>query len=849
MHVVIVESPAKSKTINKYLGKDYKVVASFGHIRDLPSKDGSVRPDEGFAMTYETSPRSVKHIKEIADAVKSADTIYLATDPDREGEAISWHVIEALKERKALKSKTAVKRVVFNEITKKAVLHAIANPRDIDMDLVNAQQARRALDYLVGFTLSPVLWRKLPGSKSAGRVQSVALRLVAEREDEIEKFITQEYWDVTLDLLNKNNAPIHAKLVQLQGKKLDKFAFKTKSDVDAVVSELKTRPYSITDIEKKQVRRHPWPPFTTSSLQQEASRKFGFGASRTMQIAQKLYEGVDLDGETVGMITYMRTDGVQVAEEAMTATRQLIGNQFGKPYLPDAPRRYATKAKNAQEAHEAIRPTDVTRSPDAMAQFLDKDQLKLYTLIWNRMVASQMESVVIDQVIATLESPDKYATARAIGSTVHFDGFYRLYREDKDDEEDEEGNNRLPPLEKGEALKLEKVVPSQHFTQPPPRYSEASLVKKMEELGIGRPSTYASIISVLQDREYVRLDKRRFIPEERGRIVTAFLKSFFSRYVEYDFTAKLEGQLDDISAGEIFWKKVLEEFWKDFYTTIGEVKEFDMAVILEKLGQLLDHHLFPPREDSKDPHICPECSTGKLSLKTGKFGAFIACSNYPDCRYTRQIGGVTSSDAQGDDAATAPQKVEPRLLGKDEATGMDISLRKGPYGFYVQVGDTVKGSKEKPKRVAVPEFMKPETLDLPQARALLSLPRDVGTHPETGKVIKAGIGRFGPYIQHDKTFVSLKQDDVLTIGINRAVDLLAQNNKEKKSVEPLKVLGKHPEDGKEIALYEGRYGPYVKHLKTNASLPKGKAIDTLTLDEAVELLANQKEKKKTKRKA
>ena len=846
MHVVIVESPAKSKTINKYLGKDYKVIASFGHIRDLPSKDGSVRPDNDFDMTYEISPKSTKHVKAIADAVKGADTVFLATDPDREGEAISWHVVEALKERKALKKSVTVKRVVFNEITKKAVLHAIANPRDIDMDLVNAQQARRALDYLVGFTLSPVLWRKLPGSKSAGRVQSVALRLICEREDEIEQFIVQEYWDVALDLLTKDQSAVNAKLTHIDGKKLDKFAYPTKKDVDVVVEQLKKRQYQVTDVEKKQQRRNPFAPFTTSSLQQEASRKLGFGASRTMQIAQKLYEGVDVGGETVGVITYMRTDGVQVSDEAIAATRQLIEKQFGQPYLPKSKRVYTAKAKNAQEAHEAIRPTDVTRTPDYMAKFLDKDQLKLYTLIWNRMIASQMESVVIDQVIATIDTADHYATCRAIGSTIRFDGFYRLYREDKDDDTDEEGNNRLPPLEKGEALALEKVNPAQHFTQPPPRYTEASLVKKMEELGIGRPSTYASIISVLQDRNYVLLEKKRFVPEERGRLVTAFLKSFFERYVEYDFTAKLENQLDDISAGLLFWKKVLEDFWKDFYSNINSVKDCEFSAILEKLGQLLDHHLFPPREDGKDPHACPECSNGKLSLKLGKFGSFIGCSNYPECRYTKQIGQESSAQDNQNGDESKPQNFEPKILGTDSDTGLDISLRKGPYGFYIQVGEAKKGSKEKPKRVAVPESFSPQTLELQAAIGLLSLPRDVGTHPESGKVIKAGIGRFGPYIQHEKTFVSLKDDDVLTVGINRAVDLLAQNAKgAKKSAEPLKTLGKHPEDGKDITVFDGRYGPYVKHDKTNASLPKGMTVESVTLEDALPLLAAQKEKKKT----
>ena len=845
MHVVIVESPAKSKTINKYLGSDYLVIASFGHIRDLPSKDGSVRPDEDFAMTYEISDKSTKHVKAISDAVKGAETVYLATDPDREGEAISWHVVEALKARKALKKTTEIKRVVFNEITKRAVLHAIANPRDLDMDLINAQQARRALDYLVGFTLSPVLWRKLPGSKSAGRVQSVALRLICERENEIELFITQEYWDVALHLQNTGSDNFIAQLTHIEGTKLDKFALKTEEETLKVVSQLKTKSYSISKIEKKQSRRNPYPPFTTSSLQQEASRKCGFGASRTMQVAQKLYEGFDIGGDTVGLITYMRTDGVQVAQEAIEGARQLIGQEFGDNYVPKAPRMYKTKAKNAQEAHEAIRPTDVTRTPKQMAQYLDKDQLKLYTLVWNRMIASQMESVVLDQVVATIVSEDKYATCKAIGSTVRFDGFYRLYNEGKDDDDSDDGDKRLPALNEGEDLGLKKVEPAQHFTQPPPRYSEASLVKKMEELGIGRPSTYASIISVLQGREYVRLDKKRFIPEERGRLVTAFLKSFFERYVEYDFTAQLEDRLDEISAGNMFWKDVLRDFWKAFHANIEQAKEYDIPAVLEKVEQLLEHHLFPVTEDGKDPHVCPKCDNGRLSLKLGKFGSFIGCSNYPECRQTKQIGEGT----EGEDGASIEASKEPKQLGTDEATGLPVSLRKGPYGWYIQLGEMEKGSKEKPKRSALPKTMNPEDVDLKNAQGLLSLPREIGINPETNKPIKAGIGRFGPYIQHEKTYVSLKgDDDVLTIGINRAVTLLAENPA-KKAVEPLRVIGEHPSDKKDVGVYDGRYGPYVKHGRVNASLPKDITVDEITLEKAVELLEAQAAKKKTKKPA
>lgn len=842
MKLVIVESPAKAKTINKYLGSGYNVLASFGHIRDLPSKNGSVRPDEDFAMDYEISAQSQKHVKEIADAVKKSDILYLATDPDREGEAISWHVVEALKERKALKKNTDVKRIVFNEITKKAVTAAIENPRDIDMDLVNAQQARRALDYLVGFTLSPVLWRKLPGSKSAGRVQSVALRLISEREEEIEQFTSQEYWDITVHLKTGKNDDVSAMLTHINGEKLDKFALTNEKAAQEVVSQLQHKNYAVKDIEKKQTKRNPYAPFTTSSLQQEASRKLGFGASKTMMVAQKLYEGIDLSGETVGLITYMRTDGVTVSEDAITATRSLIKERFGDNYVPANKRIYKTKAKNAQEAHEAIRPTDVTRTPESVAKFLDKDQIRLYELIWKRMIASQMESVVLDQVAAIIVTHDTYASCRATGSTIKFDGFYALYNEDRDDpdpNQKEENTSMLPNLEKGEALKLETVDPEQHFTQPPPRYSEASLVKKMEELGIGRPSTYASIISVLQSRNYVKLEKKRFIPESRGRIVTAFLTSYFHRYVEYDFTAQLEHQLDEISAGDKEWKAVLTQFWKDFIHTIDEVKEHDSQSILQTLEKLLEHILFVPDKDGKIERNCPDCHDGELHLKLGKFGAFIGCSSYPDCRFTKQIG----LDADGDEeTGHAGGSAEPRMLGVDEETGKDITIRKGPYGFYIQIGEAEKGTKAKPKRSTVPKGMDPESVTLDIALGLLSLPREIGKHPETGKVIKAGIGRFGPYILHDGKYVSLKgEDDVLTVGMNRAVTLIAEKAR-KSGSEPLRVLGKHPKDDTDIAIYDGRYGPYVKYNKINATIPKAESVDELTLDRALELIAAKEAK-------
>jgi DNA topoisomerase-1 len=837
MELVIVESPAKAQTINKYLGKDFKVLASFGHVRDLPSKDGSVRPDEDFAMDYEISAKSTKHVKELVDAAKNADVIHLATDPDREGEAISWHVIEVLKAKKAIKKGTRIDRVVFNEITKSAVTYAIKNPRELDMNLVDAQQARRALDYLVGFTLSPVLWRKLPGSKSAGRVQSVALRAIAEREEEIEAFKAREYWDIKLLLKTSKKQDFYARITQINGKKLEQFDVVTESAAGDIVKILQGKSYSVASIEKKQSRRNPQPPFTTSSLQQEASRKLGFGAKRTMQVAQKLYEGINLGGETVGLITYMRTDGVTVAQEAINATRSLIGSKFGKEYVPASQRVYTAKAKNAQEAHEAIRPTDSARLPADVAKFLDDDQQKLYDLIWKRMVSSQMESAILDQVVAEIVSNDAYAVARANGSTVAFDGFYKVYRESKDDEEDDE-SRMLPPMDKGEALGLNEVSPEQHFTQPPPRYTEASLVKRLEELGIGRPSTYASIISVLQEREYVKLDKKRFFIEDRGRIVTAFLVSFFTRYVEYDFTANLEDELDQVSEGKINWKQLLRHFWTDFNANVVNVKDFTVTDVITELNQLLGNWLFPKNANGKIDRSCPKCKTGEVSLKLGKFGAFLGCSNYPECSYTKQLGDSGAEGAGGVD------RTEPKLLGVDPETGLDITLKKGPYGFYMQLGEDSK--ENKPKRVAMPKNINPDDMDLQKALDLMSLPRTIGKHPETGKVIVAGIGMFGPYIRHDAKYTSLKEDDVLTIGINRAVTLIAENKKAV-AAEPLRIIGKHPKTGEDIPVYDGKYGPYVKHQKVNASLTKDMSVESITVDEAVELLEKHAGKKKKPR--
>jgi DNA topoisomerase-1 len=837
--LVVVESPAKAKTINKYLGKDYQVLASFGHICDLPAKNGSVRPEEDFAMDYEVSPGSSKHVQAMAEAVKKSEAIYLATDPDREGEAISWHIVEILRKKRAIKKDFPIRRVAFHEITKRAVTEAIENPRDIDMDLVNAQQARRALDYLVGFNLSPVLWRKLPGSRSAGRVQSVALRLVCDREEEITRFIPREYWDITIGVATDKKEKFSAKVTHVDGNKLEQFDLENEVQAKALEKRVQSKQYAVGKIERKQVRRNPKPPFTTSSLQQEASRKLGFGAKRTMQVAQKLYEGIDLGGDTVGLITYMRTDAVTVSQEAVSGTRDYIGKRYGDNYLPKSARSYQTKAKNSQEAHEAIRPTDVTKAPSEVAKYLDKDQLKLYELIWKRMVASQMESVVLDQVAVPVVSEDKEITARATGSTIAFDGFYTLYREGVDDANDEDDDKRLPALQDDQALALEEVLPEQHFTQPPPRFTEASLVKKLEELGIGRPSTYASIISVLLDRDYVRLDKKRFIAEDRGRVVTAFLTSFFQRYVEFDFTANLEEELDQVSDGQLDWKVLLRNFWQPFSSNIEDVQQYSGTDVIRELNLLLGDLIYPKDAEGNVDRTCPSCDDGRLSIKLGKFGAFIGCSNYPDCRHTKQL----TSEQNGEDS-DADAEQWPKLLGNDPDTGKEISVRKGPYGFYIQLETE---DEKKPKRVALPKGYQPAEVTLEQAIDLLRLPREVGIHPDTGKKITASIGRFGPYLYHASKYTSLKEDDVLTVGINRAVALIAENNKAS-SNEPLRVIGKHPEDEKDVAVYSGRYGPYVKHGKLNASLGKDLEVETISLEEALQLLDKQAKKKASKKK-
>jgi len=833
--VVVVESPAKAKTINKYLGSDYTVLASYGHVRDLPAKDGSVHPDQDFSMSWEVDAKSQKHVREIAQALKGADKLYLATDPDREGEAISWHVRELLERDNKLDG-VDVKRVVFNEITKDAIIEAFDHPRELDHELIEAYLARRALDYLVGFTLSPVLWRKLPGSRSAGRVQSVALRLICERETEIENFTAQEYWSVKAQFTAPDGTPFEATLTHFEGNKLDKLDIGNEETALRAVAAIEARDFSVAKVERKQTRRNPAPPFTTSTLQQEASRKLRFAARRTMQVAQKLYEGINIGGETVGLITYMRTDGVQMAGEAIGACRGLIEQDYGKNYVPDSPRVYKSKAKNAQEAHEAIRPTDLFRRPADVKAYLDDDQFALYRLIWRRTVASQMQHAVLDQVAVDInQAGDASVQLRATGSVIAFDGFLKVYREGQDDGKDDKagkdggGEDRiLPPLNEGDGLERGDITPEQHFTQPPPRYSEASLVKTLEELGIGRPSTYASIISVLQDRNYVTLESRRFIPEDRGRVVVAFLESFFSRYVAYDFTADLEEKLDDISGGRIDWKAVLREFWQAFSAAVDETKDLRVSHVLDRLDELLGPHFFRDLGDGKDPRKCPTCDDGRLNLKLGKFGAFIGCNNYPECRYTRPLAVNDGSADNG--AATGP-----RELGTDPATGLMVTLRQGPYGWYVQLGEPEGEGKKKtkPKRSSLPRTLDPADVDLEKGLALLALPREVGEHPETGEMITAAIGRFGPYIKMGATYVSLKgEDDVLTVGLNRAVHLFANAPRK----DPPKELGNHPKDGKPVTQRTGRWGPYVKHGKLMATLPKDMDKDSVTLEQAVALL-------------
>ncbi len=831
--IVVVESPAKAKTIEKYLGGDYKVLASFGHVRDLPAKDGSVRPEEDFAMDWEADERGQKQVRAIASALRGAKRLYLATDPDREGEAISWHVQDMLEKSGALRG-VHVQRITFNEITKRAVQYAIAHPRQLDTPLIEAYLARRALDYLVGFNLSPVLWRKLPGSKSAGRVQSVALRLICEREAEIEAFIAREYWTIEARMGTVSGAPFQARLTHHQGRKLDQFDLPNEATALAAKAAVEAATFTVGSVEKKRAKRNPPAPFQTSTLQQEASRKLGFGAQLTMRTAQQLYEGVDIGGETVGLITYMRTDGVQMAREAIQELRGHIKAQFGEDYLPGAPREYSSRAKNAQEAHEAIRPTDVTRTPEQAARYLNDAQRKLYELVWKRAVASQMQSAELDQTVVELVEPTGRTRLRANGSVIAFDGFLKLYREDRDDEVpggDDEDSRILPPMRQGEPVKRHDVAASQHFTQPPPRFSEASLVKKMEELGIGRPSTYASILQVLQDREYVKLDKKRFTPEDRGRLVTAFLVAFFERYVDTGFTAGLEEQLDDISGGRADWRAVMRQFWQDFHGAIGATADLKISDVIDRLDEELGPHFFPRRADGVDPRVCPSCSSGRLGLRLGRTGAFIGCSAYPECRYTRPLA-VPGAEGEGQQALADGV----RVLGNDPASGQEVTLRRGPYGIYAQLGEggtDAKGKPTKPRRASLSRGMDPETMTLESALALLSMPRIVGVHPETAEEISSNLGRFGPYLKMGALSKSMdRDDDPLTIGLNRAVALLAD-------AKPRGItLGEHPQGGA-VEVRRGRFGPFLLHGTRVANLPRGTEMEAVTLDEAVKLLAEK----------
>jgi DNA topoisomerase-1 len=843
MNIVIVESPAKAKTINKYLGSSYEVLASFGHVRDLPAKNGSVDPEANFQMIWEVDPKAAGRLNDIAKSLKGADKLILATDPDREGEAISWHVLEVLKQKRALKDQK-IERVVFNAITKQAITDAMKSPRQIDGALVDAYMARRALDYLVGFTLSPVLWRKLPGARSAGRVQSVALRLVCDRELEIEKFVPREYWSLVATLVTPRGETFEARLVGADGKKIQRLDIGSGAEAEDFKKALETAGYTVTTVEAKPARRNPQAPFTTSTLQQEASRKLGFAPAHTMRIAQRLYEGIDIGGETTGLITYMRTDGVQIDGSAITQARKVIGEDYGNAYVPDTPRQYQTKAKNAQEAHEAIRPTDLSRRPADMKRRLDTDQARLYELIWIRTIASQMESAELERTTVDIvaKAGSRVLELRASGQVVKFDGFLALYQEGRDDEEDED-SRRLPAMSEGEALKRDNLNVSQHFTEPPPRFSEASLVKRMEELGIGRPSTYASILQVLKDRGYVKLEKKRLYGEDKGRVVVAFLENFFARYVEYDFTANLEEQLDRISNNEVSWQQVLKDFWNDFIGAVNDIKDVRVSEVLDVLDNMLGPHIYTPREDGGDPRQCPTCGTGKLNLKAGKFGAFVGCSNYPECRYTRPL--AADGDAGGD-----------RILGKDPESGLDVAVKSGRFGPYIQLGeqkDYAEG--EKPKRAGIPKNTSPADMEFDLALKLLSLPREIGKHPETGEPITAGIGRFGPFVRHEKTYASLEAgDEVFDIGLNRAVTLIAEKIAKGPSrrfgADPGKPLGDHPTLGG-IVVKNGRYGAYVSAGGVNATIPSDKTVDTITLPEAIALIDERAAKGggKTKRAA
>ncbi|MBC8131173.1 MAG: type I DNA topoisomerase [Rhizobiaceae bacterium] len=844
MDLVIVESPAKAKTINKYLGSNYKVLASYGHVRDLPAKDGSVLPDDDFSMSWEVAKLSQKRLAEIAQAMKESDALILATDPDREGEAISWHVLEVLRQKKAI-GKKPVSRVVFNAITKSAVLDAMANPREIDAPLVDAYLARRALDYLVGFTLSPVLWRKLPGARSAGRVQSVALRLICERESEIERFKPEEYWTIAARLATPRGDEFAARLTSFEGDKLQRLSVNDETRAHTIRDMLESAAFRVASVEAKPTKRNPGPPFTTSTLQQAASAKLGFSASRTMQVAQKLYEGMDIGGETVGLITYMRTDGVQIAPEAVEDARVSIAETFGARYVPEKARHYATKAKNAQEAHEAIRPTSFARLPKDVQKFLDPDQARLYDLIWKRTIASQMASADIERTTAEIEAKNgaRVATLRATGSVVRFDGFLGAYVDHRDDSkveiagDDDDESARLPRIEANETAEKRAIEASQHFTEPPPRYSESSMIKKMEELGIGRPSTYAATLQTLEDREYIVNEKRKLIPDSKGRLVTAFLHNFFEKYVEYDFTADLELKLDKISAGELAWKDVLREFWTDFSGHVDGTKELRVTDVLDALNIELAPLAFPPKEDGTEPRACPKCSGGQLSLKLGKFGAFVGCSNYPECNFTRQLGSNLQAEGAGEAGLD-----EPKMLGVDPDNSEPVTMRSGRFGPYVQ-----RGEGKEAKRSSLPKGWLPTEMDFEKALQLLALPREVGLHPESGKPILAGLGRYGPFLQHDGAYANLETiEDVFTVGLNRAVTVIAEKKEKgprgRGTPAALATLGEHPALGGQITVREGRFGPYVNAGKVNATLPKGKDPASVTLEEAIVLLNERAEK-------
>ncbi|MDG0987840.1 MAG: type I DNA topoisomerase [Paracoccaceae bacterium] len=830
MPVVVVESPAKAKTINKYLGSDYTVLASYGHIRDLPAKDGSVDPDKEFDMKWEIGTDSKKHVKAIADALKEDNELILATDPDREGEAISWHLEETLRNKRVIKDDTPVSRVVFNAITKSAVSEAMANPREIDAPLVHAYLARRALDYLVGFNLSPVLWRKLPGAKSAGRVQSVCLRLIVEREIEVEAFKPKEYWSVKASLKTPRGQIFEGKLINFAGTKLDKYDLKSSSEAELAAQAISTRELVVSSVESKPTSRNPFAPFMTSTLQQEAGRKYGMGARQTMQAAQRLYEA--------GHITYMRTDGIDMAPEAVTSTREAIKERYGEKFLPSSPRFYKNKAKNAQEAHECIRPTSISKDSKQL-KLSDPDQFKLYDLIWKRTISCQMESAKLERTSVDLQSPDKEVTLRANGQVVLFEGFLKVYEESRDDAEQSDSENRLPQMSQGENIEKLSIDPEQHFTQPPPRYTEASLVKRMEELGIGRPSTYANIVTTIQDREYVRKEKNRLFPEDKGRIVTIFLLNFFKRYVEFDFTAGLENQLDAVSAGKGNYKELLGQFWDHFSEAISETSELRITEVLDVLDDALAPQLYPKKEDGSDPRKCPKCGNGQLHLKSSRTGGFVGCGNYPECKFTRPISGE-------------PDETAERLLGDND--GDQIFLKTGRYGPYVQRGESSEDNK-KPPRASLPKGWSASDIELEKALKLLSLPREIGAHPEDGQIIEAGIGRYGPFVRHGRTYANLKDpEDVFNIGMNRAVEELAKKvlsgNSRGATSKALKELGEHPDGGGLVNVMDGRYGPYIKYAKINATIPKEKDPEKITMEEAVIMIAEKaaKGKKRGKKK-